>query len=259
MSKTTNGVALVTGSATGVGAATCLMLAKRGWNVVVNYSRSSEEAKATERECSEYGVETLLVRANVADDKDCRAMVEATVRKWGRIDALVNNAGRTRYCSYADLEGLNSDDFLELYAINVVGPYQMARAAAPFLKKSVNGSITNTTSISAKTGVGSSIAYASTKGALSTLTKSLAVALGPDMRVNAVCPGFIQGRWTKGLLGDNYERVKENVEKNAVLGSSATPEDIARMITFLVCDDRITTGQEIVLDGGSTLEKLVFK
>jgi NAD(P)-dependent dehydrogenase (short-subunit alcohol dehydrogenase family) len=259
MSKSKNNVAIVTGSASGVGAATCVLLAKKGWNVVINYSRSEAEAKATEKECASYGAETLLVLANVAEDRDCRSMVDKAVNKWGRIDALINNAGRTRYCSYGDLDGLNSDDFLELYRVNVVGAYQMARAASQYLKESDNGSITNTTSISGRTGVGSSIAYAATKGALSTLTKSLAVALGPEVRVNAVCPGFIQGRWTKSLLGNNYDQVREKVERDAVLGISATPEDIARTIAFLVCIDRITTGQEIVLDGGSTLEKLVFK
>jgi 3-oxoacyl-[acyl-carrier protein] reductase len=248
-------VALVTGSATGVGAATCQLLAERGWNVVINYSKSYHEALATASACEKLGSEVLICQADVSDDQACRDMVEKTVEKLGRIDALVNNAGTTRFCSYQDLEGLSEEDFLFLYRINVVGAYLVTRAAVPYLKQAKDPSITNTSSISAISGVGSSIAYAASKGALSTMTLSLAHALAPDIRVNAVCPGFIQGRWTKDFLGDRYDQVKEQIEETTLLGKTSVPEDIGKTIVHLVEDAPMTSGQILVLDGGQLVNQ----
>ncbi len=248
-------VALVTGSATGVGAATCLQLADRGWNVVVNYSRSSEEAEATASRCREAGSEVLVCRADVANDQDCREMVEQTVSKFGRIDALVNNAGTTRFCDYADLEGLSEEDFVFLYRVNVIGAYQVTRAAVPHLRQAQDPSIVNTSSISAISGVGSSIAYAASKGALTTMTLSLAHALAPEIKVNAVCPGFIQGRWTKNFLGDRYEQVKDRMAGTTLLAKTALPEDIANSIVHLIVGAPMVTGQILVLDGGQLVNQ----
>ena len=246
-------VALVTGSSTGVGAATCQLLAQRGWDVVINYTRSEAEARETLAKCKESGVESLLCQADVSDDSQCRGMVQATIEKWGRLDALVNNAGTTRFCALSDLEGLEKKDFLRIYGVNVVGAYQMTRAAAPYLKSSDDGVIVNTSSTAASTGIGSSIAYAASKGALTTMTLSLAHALAPEVRVNAICPGFIQGRWTKNFLGENYEAVKRDVEEASALKKTAIPEDIAKTIVHLVCEAQLMTGQIVTLEGGATL------
>ena len=253
--KSKNKVALVTGSATGVGAATCQQLAAKGWNVVINYSRSENEAQATAAACGEHGHEVLVCKANVAKNKQCVEMVNQVIDRWGRIDALVNNAGTTRFCDFADLDGLTKKDFLFLYKVNVVGAYQVTRAAVPYLKQAKDPSITNTSSISAISGVGSSIAYAASKGALSTMTLSLAHALAPDIRVNAVCPGFIQGRWTKDFLGDRYDQVKEQIEETTLLGKTSVPEDIGKTIVHLVEDAPMTSGQILVLDGGQLVNQ----
>jgi 3-oxoacyl-[acyl-carrier protein] reductase len=230
-------------------------LSKNGWNVVINYSKSKQEAEETEKICQLAGAETLLIQADVSDDAACRKLVAKGVEKWGRVDALVNNAGTTRFCSFLDLDGLTKQDFMDIYEVNVVGAYQMTRAAVPFLKKAKDGVIVNTSSISAISGVGSSIAYAASKGALSTMTKSLAHALAPDIRVNAVCPGFIQGRWTKNFLGDQYHRIKQNIEKTTLLNQTSVPDDIADCILFLIENARMISGEIITVDGGQLVNQ----
>ncbi|MEX2080703.1 MAG: SDR family NAD(P)-dependent oxidoreductase, partial [Dehalococcoidia bacterium] len=203
------GVTIVTGSATGVGAAAARMLAAKGCNVVINYTKSETEARETAAACEAFGVQALLCRADVSNDADCRRMAGEAVAKWGRIDGLINNAGTTRFVNHADLEGLSADDFLSIYSVNVVGPFQMTRAVAPHMQSAGRGAIVNISSIAGVMGVGSSIAYTASKGALNTMTLSLARALGPEIRVNTVCPGFIQGRWLRGGLGDDvYEAAK---------------------------------------------------
>jgi len=253
--KSENKVALITGSSTGVGAATGLNLASEGWNVVINYSKSKKEAEQTAAACSNFGIDVMVCKANVAEDEQCKNMVRDAVAKWGRIDALVNNAGTTKFCSYDDLDGLTKDDFLNLYAVNVVSAYQMSRAAKPYLEDAEDGAIVNTSSISAISGVGSSIAYAASKGALSTLTLSLAHALAPGIRVNAVCPGFIQGRWTKGFLGERYEEVKKSIEKRTLLNKTSLPEDVANAIVFLIQKADMLTGQLLTIDGGGLINQ----
>ncbi len=256
-SNPTKKVAIVTGSATGVGAATARLLAGSGWNVVINYSRSEQEARQTQASCAQLGVDTILCRADVSQDAECRQMVQQTVDRWGRIDGLVNNAGRTKYCAYADLDGLTTEDFLSLYQVNVVSAFLMSRAAMPYLQSSGAGAIVNTSSISAITGIGSSMAYAASKGALTTLTLSFAQTFGPSVRVNAVCPGFIQGRWIKNGLGpERYQQVKEAVESRTPLQNTCTPEDVAQAIVFLLCEAQMMTGEALVLDGGYYLNQV---
>jgi 3-oxoacyl-[acyl-carrier protein] reductase len=253
MNKETK-TAIVTGSSSGVGAASCIEFAKRGWNVVINYSQNKSGAYELAETCKNFGVDTLVCQANVANEEDCQRMVDETIKTLGSIDALVNNAGTTRYCNYNDLEGLNKKDFQDIYEVNVIGAYQMVKMAAPYLKK-VHGAIVNISSISAISGVGSSIAYAASKGALSTMTLSLAHALAPEIRVNGVCPGFIQTRWTKGFLGDRYESVKENVEKASLINKTSLPEDIAKGIIYLAIDAVTTSGQLLTIDGGQLVNQ----
>ncbi len=190
-----NAVGIVTGSSSGVGAATAKLLASKGCNVVVNYSRSEEAAQKVASECEAMGVEVICCKADVSSDDDCRRMVDAAMDKWGKINALVNNAGTTKFVPHTQLDGLDKEDFFQIYGVNVVGPYQMTRAAETGMRKSGDASVVNVASVAGIYGVGSSIAYAASKGALLTMAKSLARILGPEIRVNTVCPGFIQGEW----------------------------------------------------------------
>lgn len=247
-------VAIVTGSSSGVGAATARALAAKGWCVTINYSRSAEAAEKVAADCRAAGGEVLVVKANVAEDADCRKLAQETLDRWGRIDALVNNAGTTKFCDHANLAGLDKQDFLDIYAVNTVGPFQMTRAAEQALRASGRGAIVNVASIAGLQGVGSSIAYAASKGALITMTKSLARVLGPEVRINAVCPGFIQGEWLReGLGGDVYDARKRALEKNAPLRLTSTPEQIAEGILFFIEGPSVTTGETLVLDGGAHL------
>lgn len=248
--------AIITGSGTGVGAATAVKLAERGCNVVINYTKSETEAKEVAATCKALGVETLLCQADVAKDEECRGMVAETFEKWGRVDALVNNAATTKFCDQRDLEGLDKEDFLHIFSVNVVGPYQMIRAVAPHMKRAGRGAIVNVGSNSALTGIGSSTAYAASKGALVTMTLSLARVLGPEIRVNAVCPGLIQTRWNREGLGEErYEAVKRSYEDQAPLGVTATPENIANAIIYFIASAEIVTGETLLLDGGYHLNQ----
>ncbi len=248
------GVTIVTGSATGVGAAAAKMLAGKGCNVVINYTRSEEEAKATQADCEKLGAETLLCRADVSVDADCRRMVAETMAKWGRVDGLINNAGTTQFVNHADLEGLSADDFHRIYGVNVIGPFQMTRAVAPHMKAAGRGAVVNVSSIAGVMGVGSSIAYTASKGALNTMTLSLARALGPEIRVNTICPGFIQGRWLRGGMGDQmYEAAKAAQERNTPLRKAGTPEDMAQAAVWFIEGADLITGEILIVDAGSHL------
>ncbi len=252
--KQSRPVAVVTGSSRGVGAATVKLLALRGYNVVINYSRSEVQAREVDAACRALGAETLLCRADVAEDEDCRRMVGQTIDRWGRIDALVNNAATTKFCAHANLEGLTGEDFIAIYKTNLIGPYQMIRAAAPHMKSAGRGSVVNIASTAGVNGNGSSVAYCASKGALITMTRSLARALGPEIRVNAVCPGFIQGEWLQGGMGrENYESLKNYLESTNPLRSTATPETIAPTILFFIEDAPLVTGETLILDSGTHL------
>jgi 3-oxoacyl-[acyl-carrier protein] reductase len=204
-------VAIVTGGATGVGAATACTLAERGYNVVINYSRSANEAEATASQCRERGVDAVTVKGDVSNDEDCRRVVSEAIDRWERLDALINSAGITQFVPMTELERQNAEDFHKVYAVNLIGPYQMARAAAPHLRRTGRGSIVHVSSISALSGSGSSFAYVTSKAALNTLTLALARTLAPEVRVNAVLPGLIESRWLPTGLGDEaYARVRKN-------------------------------------------------
>lgn len=248
------GVVIVTGSATGVGAACAKMLASKGCNVVINYTKSEAEARETEAECRALGVDTLLVQADVSNDADCRRMADAAMARWGRIDGLINNAGTTQFVPHANLEGLTADDFLRIYSVNVIGPFQMTRAVTPHMKAGGRGAIVNISSIAGVMGLGSSVAYTASKGALNTMTLSLARALGPEIRVNTVCPGFIQGRWLRGGMGDAaYEAAVAHQERSTPLRKAGTPEDMAQAAVWFVEGADLITGEILIVDAGSHL------
>ena len=239
-------VAIITGASSGIGAASALALAKRGWSVVVNYSRSEAQAKEVAASCAD----AITVAADVGEDVDCRKLAQAALDKWGRIDALVNNAGTTKFVAHADLDGLSADDFLRIYRVNVVGAFQMTRACVPALKAS-RGAVVNVSSVAAKLGVGSSVAYAASKAALNTMTRSLARSLGPEVRVNAVCPGYVDTPWHHNALGmDRANQVAAHYAATVPLKDYARPEDVADVITWLIEGARQVTGEAIFVDGG---------
>jgi 3-oxoacyl-[acyl-carrier protein] reductase len=251
------GVAIVTGSSSGVGAATARQLAEKGCHVVINYASNEAGARDTQQACESFGVETVVMQADVANDADCRRLAAAADDRWGRIDALVNNAGTTKFCSHADLDGLSADDFQRIYAVNTVGAYQMVRAVVPAMRRGGRGSVVNVASIAGVMGVGSSIAYAASKGAMITLGLSLARALGPEIRLNTVCPGFIQGDWLEQGMGkETYARTKAFLEDNTPLKVTSTPDTVAEVIVYFLTGASVVTGETLLLDGGHHLTQM---
>ncbi|MCY4655309.1 MAG: glucose 1-dehydrogenase [Gammaproteobacteria bacterium] len=249
-----NGVAIVTGASSGVGAACAEKLAELGCHVVINYSRNEEGALTTESGCKELGVETRVVQADVGNPSDCQKLADAALDAWGRIDALINNAGTTKFNPHQNLEGLTKEDFLDIYSVNTVGPYMMTRAVVPAMQRGQRGSIVNVSSIAGVMGVGSSVAYAASKGALNTMTLSLARVLGPHIRVNTICPGFIQGEWLRQGLGDeSYEASLERVRATTPLQVASTPEQIADGVLYFITGADVVTGETLILDGGAHL------
>lgn len=240
-------VALVTGSATGVGRATALRFARRGFAVAINYSRSQAEAEQTLHDVEQLGVPAILVRANVAADAEVRAMVERCRCELGGLDVLVNNAGTTHFIPHTDLEAVTAEVWHDILQVNLIGAFQCARAAMPWLKER-RGCIVNVTSVAGLAGSGSSIPYAASKAALNCLTLSLAKAFAPEVRVNAVAPGPILSRW----LADHPEMI-EAALKFTPLRRASTTDDIADVIEFLACGTTMMTGQVLVVDGGRTM------
>jgi 3-oxoacyl-[acyl-carrier protein] reductase len=245
------GVAIVTGSATGLGAEVARQLAAKGCNVAVNYSKSEDAARETAADCEALGVETILCRADVGEDLDCRRLVAQTMDKWGRVDALVNNAGTTKLADQSDLDALDADDFLRVYRVNVIGPYQMVRAVAPHMKAAGSGAVVNVSSIAGVKGIGSSIAYAASKGALNTMTLSLARSLAPEIRVNAICPGFIDTPWWSDKMDeDAYRAFVARIEKSTPLRKASGPEDIAGTVVWFIEGGDHITGETLLVDAG---------
>ena len=251
MAKSDKPVAIITGGSRGVGEATAIFLAKKGWNITITCTSSIEDAKKVVERCNKLGVDAIALSADVSEDTSCRETVSATANKWGRIDSLVNNAGTTKFVfDHSNLEGLDAEDFLKIYKVNVVGPFQMVRACKKYLLKSTNPSIVNVSSIAGIKGIGSSLAYASSKGALNTMTKSMARNLGP-IRVNAVCPGFIQGEWLRKGLGDEiYNTALANTQANTPLGLAVTPDEVAEVIYGFIDLSKVVTGETYIVDGG---------
>jgi 3-oxoacyl-[acyl-carrier protein] reductase len=240
-------VALVTGSATGIGRGVAVRLAKQGLAVAVNYSRSEAEARETLAEIQKQGVPAILCRCDVALDNGVRAMVARCRQELGGLDVLVNNAGTTRFIDHADLDALTEEVWDEILGVNLKGTFYCCRAALPLLQER-SGSIVNITSVAGLQGNGSSIPYAASKAALNTLTKSLARAFAPKVRVNAVAPGPVLTRW----LADHRDRVDHYVSVTP-LRRAATPDDIADATVFLALGTTLMTGQVLIVDGGRTM------
>ena len=241
-------VALITGGGTGVGRATTLQLAARGYDVVVNYSRSKDDAEQTAVVARERGVRALPLACDVSSDADVRAMIARCRDEFDRLDVVVNNAAITHFIDHTDLEAMTEEKWDRIFDVNLKGTFFVSRAAMPLLQASGAGAIVNVASVAGLAGAGSSIAYAASKGALITMTKSLARAFAPKVRVNAVCPGVIESRW----LEDHPEMIQSAI-KVTPLKRASTTDEIADVITFLACDAGMMTGQALVVDGGRTM------
>lgn len=246
-------VAIVTGGGGGVGRATSVALARRGCSVVVNYSRSADAAEETAAAVREAGPRALPFQADVSDDAACRAMVDATVRELGGVDVLINNAGTTTFVPHANLDALDEEAWRSIMAVNVAGPFQCARAVFGPMQKAGSGEIVNVSSVAGIAGTGSSIPYCASKAALNNLTLTLARALAPAVRVNAVAPGFIAGKWLEQGLGAGYEPIKQHYESISPLGQVCTGEDVADAILSLVTGSDLVTGQILAVEGGALL------
>ncbi|WP_085809580.1 SDR family NAD(P)-dependent oxidoreductase [Sphingomonas sp. TZW2008] len=247
------GVAIVTGGGTGIGAAVVRRLAARGVRSVINYAHSRDEAEAL---AAEVGNGSIAVRADIADDTACRALVTAAIDAFGRLDFLVNNAGRTKHVAHEDLDGLEADDFLDIYRLNTVAAFQMVRAAAPAMRAGPMSAVVNVASIAGLHGVGSSIAYAASKGALITMTQSLARVLSPAIRVNAVAPGYVGTGWFEKALGaEGKLKLDATIAKRTPMAMAPQAEDIAGPIEMLLDPAaRAITGETWRVDAGFHLD-----
>jgi len=247
---------IVTGSASGLGAATAIRLAQPGARIVINYASSHSEAEATAKTCRDAGAEVVVVQGDVSRDEDCRKIVAAAAG-WGHLDALINNAGTTKHVDHGNLDGLSAEDFQRLYAVNAIGPYQMVRAARPLLEAAAKAkgrpsAVVNVSSVAGLSGIGSSVAYVASKGALNSMTLSLARALAPLIRVNAVCPGYIDTPWfTKGRGAEAAKLVKDFVTAKVPLKVASSADDIAALVCFLASPSSSSmTGELVRMDAG---------
>jgi 3-oxoacyl-[acyl-carrier protein] reductase len=242
-------VALVTGAATGIGRSAVLALARAGYDVVINYGSSEKAARATAAEAEKPGVKTLLVRCDVSDEAGVRAMVSKVKETFGRLDVLVNNAGTTASWKPKDLETLSLEEWDRVFAVNVRGLFQVTRACVPLLRES-KGCVVNTASIVGLRPGPQPLPYAASKAAVVNLTKTLAWNLGPDIRVNAVAPGWMEGDWMKRMLKDKYDDLMGKRAKATPLKRVVTADDVAETMMSLIESNRFVTGEVIVIDGG---------
>ncbi len=245
-------VAVITGAATGVGAASARWFAARGYDVLINYRASGDAAAAVSAQCRVAGADVLTVQGDVALDADCRRIADTAREHWGAVAVLINSAGTTLFRPMADLDALDAADFARIFAVNVTGAYQMVRALAPLM--TTGGAVVNISSVAGVNGTGSCYAYAASKGALNTLTLALARNLAPGIRVNAVLPGMIEGRWLREGVGDAaYEKVRDGFARSAALETVATPDQIAATAGWLATDAVLMTGQLVTADAGVLL------
>jgi 3-oxoacyl-[acyl-carrier protein] reductase len=248
---TSRKAALVTGGATGIGRSAVLALARAGYDVAINYGSSEAAAKETATEAHKLGPNTLLLKCDVSDEKAVRAMLATVKDKFGRLDVLINNAGTTAAWKPKDLETLSLEEWDRVFAVNVRGLFQVTRACVPLLRES-KGCVVNTASIVGLRPGPQPLPYAASKAAVVNLTKTLAWNLGPDIRVNAVAPGWMEGDWMKRMLKDQYEDLMGKRAKATPLKRVVTADDVADTMMSLIQGNRFVTGEVIVIDGGYT-------
>jgi 3-oxoacyl-[acyl-carrier protein] reductase len=243
-------VALVTGAGTGIGRSAVLALARSGYDLVVNFNRSEEAARATARDAEAAGARTLLFRCDVSDDTCVRAMLDATKREFRRLDVLINNAGTTIDVEPKEFDKVKIDEWNRVFAVNVLGLFLVTRAATPLLRESPNGCVVNTCSIAGLRPGPQPLPYAASKAAVANLTKTLAGALGPKVRVNAVAPGWMEGDWMQRRLGENYEGLMARRARYTPLKRCVTADEVAETMLSLIVSNRFVTGEIIIVDGG---------
>jgi 3-oxoacyl-[acyl-carrier protein] reductase len=243
--------ALVTGAATGIGRSAVLALGRAGYDVALNYSSSEAAARETAAEAQRAGAKTLLVRCDVSDEAGVRAMLKSVAEKFGRLDVLINNAGTTASWKPRDLESLSLEEWDRVFAVNVRGLFQVTRAAIPLLKQSKGCVVNTASSVGLRPGP-QPLPYAASKAAVVNLTKTLAWNLGPDIRVNAVAPGWMEGDWMKRMLKDKYEDLMGKRAKATPLKRVVSADDVAETMMSLIHSNRFVTGEVIVVDGGFT-------
>jgi 3-oxoacyl-[acyl-carrier protein] reductase len=247
---------LITGGAGGIGTATAVLFAARGCNVAVNYNRSGADAEKVAAKCRNAGGKAIALQADVSCDADCRRLVDAVVMGFGGLDVLVNNAAVTEFVHFSNLEGLTEEIWERLFRVNVFGTFYCTRAAVSALKKSDKGTIINLASTAGLFATGSSIAYAASKAAVVNLTKALARALGPGIRVNAVAPGPVDTQWIyRGLGQSGAEALTESLKETTLTGRITTAADVADAIVWLAAGAANITGEIITVDGGLHLKK----
>jgi 3-oxoacyl-[acyl-carrier protein] reductase len=244
-------VALVTGAATGIGRSAVLALARAGYHVALNYGSSEKAARETAAEAAKLGAKTLLLRCDVSDEPGVRSMIETIKNEFGRLDVLINNAGTTAAWKPKDLETLSLEEWDRVFAVNVRGLFQVTRACIPLLKEA-KGCVVNTASIVGLRPGPQPLPYAASKAAVVNLTKTLAWNLGPEIRVNAVAPGWMEGDWMKRMLKDRYDDLMGKRAKATPLKRVVTADDVAETMMSLVQANRFVTGEVIVIDGGFT-------
>lgn len=244
----TGKVAIVTGGGTGMGKEISKLLVAAGAHVVVNYSRSEAEAHATARELATNTVKVLPIKADISLAAEVAALVAQTERELGRLDVLVNNAGSTRFVPMKDLEGMPEEDWDRTFDVNVKGIWLCTKAAAPAMRRSGGGSVLNVASVAGLKVGGSSMAYAVSKAAAIHLTKCLAFALAPEIRVNAVAPAVVATRW----WGHLSEEQLSQIHATFPLKRPIQPEEVASAALELIRNDSMT-GQTLAQDSGLLL------
>jgi 3-oxoacyl-[acyl-carrier protein] reductase len=246
----TRKVALVTGSATGIGRSIAVALAHAGFDVGINYSRSEDAARETERLAQKAGARTVLLKADVSQENEVIAMIEAIERTFGGLDLLVNNAGTTVDAPPALFDTLKVEDFDRVFAVNVRGTFLVTKHAARLLKARQEADVVNTASIVGLRPGPQPLPYSASKAAIISTTQTLAGALGPKIRVNALAPGWMEGDWMEKALGSNYDKLMERRAKATPLKRCATADDVGAAAVAIVTSLRFTTGQTIIIDGG---------
>jgi len=235
-------VAIVTGSSSGIGRAIASRLCLEGWTVVLNGHQSEAEGLVVATELAG----SLYVDADVSTPDGARHLVSRTIEEFGQLDALINNAGIARQIPHADLDAVEDEFWDHVMAVNLKGPWNMAKAARPHLVET-RGQIVNTASIAGFAAAGSSIPYAVSKAGVIHLTKLLAKALGPEIRVNAVAPGYIETPLTR-----DWHPLREFMEANTPARRLGCPEDVAEVVHSLLAMSYVT-GTIIPIDGGAHL------
>lgn len=246
---------MVTGGAGGIGGAVVRSLAKAGVSgVAINYRRAAKDAETLAAELESSGVKALAIQADVQKDDQVRSMVAKIGGHFGRLDIVVNNAGVTHWVKLGDLEGLTDAIWDEILDVNVKGAFRCARAAAKLLEEH-QGMIVNVSSISGVLAPStmSSLAYGTAKAALIYMTRALAVAMAPKVRVNCVAPAFTDTPWMSQHFGDDYQEVIARASAGYPMQRIATPEDIAGAVLGLITGGDFVTGQTLIVDGGLSL------